>query len=409
MNSSKVETLKRTRRDIKTADEQVSSLKYVGKSVKKIDGIGLASGKSAFTDDIDLSGMLYAKILPSPYAHAEITSIDTREALKLKGVKVVLTYKDVPRIAHTTAGQGYPEPSPYDHFILDKKVRFVGDRVAAVAAETPEIAEKALKLIKVEYKVLKPVLDPRDATKPGAPVIHDEKEAKTILPINYNPKRNIASEVTAVAGDMEKGFKDADYIIENEYYAHYGAHLCNEPHIVITYLDQFGRLVIRTSTQVPFHVRRIVAEKLGLPTSDVHVIKPRIGGGFGGKQEILIEDICSALTLKTGKPVKLEYTRKEEFISSRTRHPQIIKLKTGVKKNGDITAIDMDVLMNTGAYGSHALTVACNTGSKVLPLLRCDNIKFHARSVYTNLPVGGAYRGMVQLKDMLQWEYRLMR
>lgn len=373
--------------------EKSDTFRYVGKSVRKIDGIGLATGKAEFTDDISIPGMLIAKILYSPYAHAEIVSIETKEALKLKGVYAVLTYKDVPRIPHTTAGQGYPEPSPYDTFILDKKVRFVGDRVAAVAAETEEIAEKALKLIKVKYKVLHPVLDMKEATREGAPIIHNEKEARTVLPINYKPHKNIVSEVEAIAGNPEEGFKQADYIIENEYHAHYASHCCNEPHIVITYLDSSDRLVIRTSTQVPYHVRRIIAERLNLPVSRVRVIKPRIGGGFGGKQEVLIEDICAALTLKTGMPVKLEYTRKEEFISSRTRHPQIIKLKTGVKKDGTITAIDMDILMNTGAYGSHALTVACNTGSKVLPLLKCENIKFHARTVYTNLPVGGAYRG----------------
>ncbi len=372
---------------------EVDKLKYVNKSVKKIDGIGLATGKAEYVDDINLEGLLYAKILPSPYAHAIIEEIDVSKAIKLKGVKAVLTYKDVPRVAHTTAGQGYPEPSPYDTFMLDKKVRFVGDRVAAVAAETPEIAEKALSLIKVKYKVLEPVFDMREADKKGAPVIHDEKDAKTVLPINFNPKRNIASFVEVEAGNVEKGFKEADFIIEHEYMSHYATHVCNEPHIVITYLDPNNRLIIRTSTQVPFHVRRIVAQQLKLPVSRIRVIKPRIGGGFGGKQEVLLEDICSALTLKTGRPVKLEYTRKEEFISSRTRHPQIIKFKTGVKKDGTLTAIDMDILMNTGAYGSHALTVASNTGSKVLPLLRCKNVKFRAKSVYTNLPVGGAYRG----------------
>ncbi len=371
----------------------VKKMKYVNKSVQKVDGIGLATGKAEYVDDINLENLLYAKLLLSPYAHAVIQSIDTSAAKRLQGVKAVLTYKDVPRVAHTTAGQGFPEPSPYDTFMLDKKVRFIGDRVAAVAAETPEIAEKAVSLIKVKYKVLEPVLNPEDATKKGAPVIHDEKDAKTVLPINYKPKRNIASFVEVEAGNVKKGMNDADFIIEHRYESHYATHVCNEPHIVITYLDANNRLIIRTSTQVPFHVRRIVAQGLQVPVRKIRVIKPRIGGGFGGKQEVLIEDICSALTLKTGQPVKLEYTRAEEFISSRTRHPQIVKFKTGVKKNGTITAVDMDILMNTGAYGSHALTVASNTGSKVLPLIKCDNIKFKATSVYTNLPVGGAYRG----------------
>ncbi|MBN1898575.1 MAG: molybdopterin-dependent oxidoreductase [Spirochaetes bacterium] len=370
-----------------------TAYKYVGKNIQKIDGLGLSTGKAQFTDDIDLPHMLYAKILFSPHAHALIQKIDVTLARKSKGVHAVLTYQDLPRIAHTTAGQGYPEPSPYDTFILDKKVRFVGDRVAAVAAESEVMAEKALKLIKVRYKVLDKILDPAQALKKNAAIIHDEKEARTVLPINYQPKKNLASEVKIITGDLEKGFKEARHIIEAEYSAHYAAHCCNEPHVVITFLDSSGRLVIRTSTQVPFHVRRIVAERLKLDTGQIRVVKPRIGGGFGSKQEVLVEDICAALTMKTGRPVKLEYTRKEEFISSRTRHPQKIKLRTGVRSDGTLTAIDMNMLMNTGAYGSHALTVACNTGSKVLPLLKCDNIRFHARSVYTNLPVGGAYRG----------------
>lgn len=392
MPRNRIKSLKKKKFTDKKS-ENLQNLKYVGKSVKKVDGIGLSNGRALFVDDIELKNLLYAKILPSPYAHARILNIDTSQAEKLNGVKAVLTYKDLPRIAHTTAGQGYPEPSPYDTFILDKKVRFVGDRVAALAAETEDLASSALKMIKVKYKVLKAVLDMEKAAQKGAPVIHDEKEARTIIPLNYNPKKNIAAQVSAKAGDVKKGFKQADYIFKNTYYAHYASHAANEPHIVITYLDENGRLVIRTSTQVPFHVRRIVAQRLQLPESRIRVIKPRIGGGFGGKQEVLLEDICSALTLKTGRPVKLQYTRKEEFIASRTRHPQIIQLKTGIKKDGTLTAIDMNILMNTGAYGSHALTVACNTGSKVLPLLKCENIQFKARTVYTNLPVAGAYRG----------------
>lgn len=372
---------------------ETEKLKYVGVSLDKTDGLGLATGRAEFTDDIYFSNLLIAKILPSPHAHAEILSIDTSKAKKLKGVKAVLTWKDLPRVPHTTAGQGFPEPSPYDTFTLDRKVRFAGDRVAAVAAVSEETADEALGLIRVEYKVLPPVLDMRKAAEEGSAVIHDEKEATTVIPLKYNPGRNIASEVEASAGDIRKGFENADILFEHEYSCHYASHCANETHIVITWLDSANRLIIRTSTQVPFHVRRIVAERLRIPVSRIRVIKPRIGGGFGGKQEVLLEDITAALTLATGLPVKLQYSRKEEFIASRTRHPQILKLKTGITRDGTLTAIDMQVLMNTGAYGSHCLTVACNTGSKVLPLLRCDNIRFKAVSVYTNLPVGGAYRG----------------
>ncbi len=366
----------------------------VGKSVTKVDGFSLACGKAQFVDDFDLPGCLYCKVLPSPYAHANILNIDTKAAMRIPGVVAILTWKDLPRVAHTTAGQGYPEPSPYDTFILDKKVRYVGDRVCAVAAETKEAAEEAMKAVKVEYEELKPVLDARDALKEGAPVIHDEEEAHVIIPVPYDPARNLASHVDFKVGDMDKAFAEADIVLEHEYETQYAQHCPMEPHICASYMDEKNRLVIITSTQVPFHVRRIVSERLQLPTRKVRVIKPRIGGGFGTKQEVLVEDICSALTLKTGRPVKYEMTRKEEFISSRTRHPQILNMKIGANKDGMLTALSMKLIMNTGAYGSHALTVACNSGSKVLPLYnKAPNVEFWADTVYTNLPVGGAYRG----------------
>jgi len=371
----------------------MKNFKVVGKSVKRVDGISLVKGKGVYADDFKLEGMLHARILKSPHAHAIIKNIDVSKALKLKGVVAVFTYKDVPRIPFTTAGQGAPEPSPYDTFILDRKVRYVGDRVALIVAENPEVLDEAEKLIKVDYKILPAVLNPRDSMKKGAPIIHDEKEATIPLPLHYEPKKNLVASVEAEVGDINKGFKEADVIIENEFECHYATHTPIEKHIVITYLDESERLVIRTSTQVPFHVRRIVARALNIPVQKIRVIKPRIGGGFGGKQEILNEEICAFATLKTKRPVRLSYTRREEFTSSRTRHPQIIKLKVGAKRDGTLTAIDMDVLMNTGAYGSHGSTVLCNTGSKVLPLYRCKNVKFYGKTVYTNLPVGGAYRG----------------
>lgn len=379
----------------------------VNHSVDKIDSAALACGNPLFTDDIQMKDMLIAKILTSPHAHAKIKNINTSAAEKLPGVHCVLTYKNVPRRSFTTAGQGYPEPSPYDTFILDNKVRFAGDRVAAVAAESREIAEEAIKLIKVDYEVLPAVLDPRDAMKKGAPVIHDEPEAHMIISAPYDPKKNMASSISADIGDLQKGFDEADFTFDSEYESHYAQHVPMEPHIVISYIDERGRLVIRTSTQVPFHVRRLVAYALGISVKKIRVIKPRIGGGFGAKQEVLIEDICSLLALRTGKPVKLQYTREEEFVSSRTRHPQIIKLKTGIKKDGTITAVHLNVLMNTGAYGSHALTVLCNTGSKVLPLYRCKNIRFDGETVYTNLPVGGAYRGYGATQGYLAMEIQI--
>ena len=369
------------------------SLFTVGKNSRKKDGPGLVTGRPMFTGDVELRNLLYAGILLSPHAHARIKKIDAGAALNLAGVAEILTWKDLPRVAHTTAGQGAPEPSPHDSFLLDNKVRFVGDRVAVVAAETPAIAEKALSLIDVEYDILPAVLEPENAATPGSPVIHDEKEAEAVIPVAYDPQHNLAARADLKVGDVEKGLTEADFVFDNEYETQYAAHVCMETHITITRLDEKGRMEIRTSTQVPFHVRRIISSVLQIPVSKIRVIKPRIGGGFGGKQEVLLEGLCAALTLKTGRPVKLALNREEEFVFTRTRHPQKIRLRSGVKKNGEITALDLKVLMNTGAYGAHALTVLCNTGSKTLPLYKCPNVNFTGDSVYTNLPVGGAYRG----------------
>ncbi len=368
-------------------------MKIVSKSKIKVDGPGLATGKQKFVDDFDMHGMLVGKILTSPHAHALIKKINTSKAEKLPGVHAVLCYKNVPRVPHTTAGQGFPEPSPYDTFMFDKKVRYVGDRVAAVAADSEEIAMKAISLIEVEYKVLPAILNAKDSIKKGAPIIHDEPDATMPIPVPFEPEKNIAAATDVQVGDIDKGFEKADLIVEREFKAHYATHCPMEPHITLAYPDENGRLVIVTSTQVPFHVRRIVAQTLKLPIKKIRVIKPRIGGGFGGKQEILLEDVCSALALKSNKPVKIRYTREEEFAKSRTRHEQYVNLKIGATKKGKLTSIFMDVLSNTGAYGSHALTVACNCGSKTLPLYPCDNVRFRATTVYTNLPVGGAYRG----------------
>lgn len=373
--------------------EKKENMTVVGHRLPKLDGLALATGAEKYVSDEHPEGMLYAKILTSPHAHANIVNIDTGKAWEVKGVKAILTWEDVPRVAHTTAGQGYPEPSPYDTFMLDRKVRYAGDRVAAVAAETPEAAAQAARAIEVEYEQLHPIFDPRDSMKEGAPVIHDEPEARILIPVPYDPSRNMAAQVEARVGDVEEGFAKADAIVEAEFEIQQASHCAMEPHVCMTYLDPRGRLVIRTSTQVPFHVRRIVAERLQIPVQKVRVIKPRVGGGFGGKQEVLLEDICSALTLNTRLPVLLEYSRAEEFASSRTRHPQVLKVKAGAKKDGTLTAYSLDIIMNTGAYGSHALTVVCNSGSKTLPLYRWQNIYFRGTTVYTNLPVGGAYRG----------------
>lgn len=363
--------------------------KVIGKSVPRVDGLQLVTGRPAFTDDLKLPGMLHAKILWSPHAHARILKIDTSKAEALPGVHAVLTYKNVPRLAYTRAGQDYPEPSPYDYFILDSKVRYVGDRVAAVAAESPELAEEALKLIEVEYELLPAILDLREAQNEGAPVIHDEPDSKGI----YDSKRNVCAHVDVMVGDIELGFREADALIENEYHLPRVLHAQLERHITITYLDEQDRLVVRTSTQVPFHVRRQLAQVLGLPAGKIRVIKPRIGGGFGGKQELVLEDICAALTLATRRPVRLELSREEDCRSARTRHPMVIRMKTGAKRDGTLVANEMEALVDAGAYGSHSPTVPSNTGNKNLPRYRCPHIRYAFTAVYTNLPISGAFRG----------------
>jgi len=370
----------------------------VGRPEPKVDAVKLAQGKPAFTADIEMRGMLVAKVLHSPHAHARIKRISAGKARALAGVAAVLTWKDIPRVVYSTAGQSDPIPGPLDMFSLDEKVRFVGDRVAFVAAESEAIAEQALALIEVEYEVLPAILDPQQAMAEGAPVIHDEPE---YVPFGESdPSRNRAAHIHIDIGDVEKGMAAADEIFEETYEVPKVQQASIEPHVVITYWDEDDRLVIRTSTQVPFHVRRQLAPVLGLPPKRIRVIKPRIGGGFGGKQEVMVEDVAAHLTIATGRPVRFETTRAEEFTFARSRHPMRIRMRTGVRRDGTITANEMTVLSDTGAYGCHALTVAGNTGHKAMALYVGDgeyrkspNIRFHADVVYTNTPPAGAFRG----------------
>ena len=362
----------------------------VGRNERKVDGRALVTGQPVFVDDLHLPDTLHVKILGSPHAHARIVSIDATEAEALDGVACVLTHANTSAVRHTTAGQGFPEPSPYDTRMFDTKVRFVGDRVAAVAADSEAIAEEALKRIRVEYEVLEPVLSIDEALRDGAPVVHDEADSPGI----YDAKRNIVADVDIDVGDVADGFDASDEIVEATCETQYAQHTPIEPHVALSYLDAGGRLVLRTSTQVPFHVRRIVAQTLEIPIRKIRVIKPRVGGGFGTKQEILLEDILGWVTLHTGRPALLNLTRKEEFTSARTRHPMRVRVKLGAKRDGALQAIEMEAVSNTGAYGSHGLTVLANTGSKTLPLYnKAPNAHFFGQAVYTNLPVGGAYRG----------------
>jgi len=404
-------TVTETKLEVRVAQETRPETTYVGRPQVKVDAVKLALGKPAFTADMEMRGLLVGKLLHSPHAHARIRRIDASTARALPGVHAVLTWEDVPRVVHSTAGQSDPIPGPLDFFSLDKKVRFVGDRVAAVAAETEEIAQRALELIEVEYKLLPAILDPREAQPPGrrspvaaaflpdagglaaadVPIIHDEPE---YVPFDEcDPDRNLAAAIRIDLGDVDAAMQEADHVFMGEYSVQRVQAAPIEPFVCVTYWDEDDRLVIRTSTQVPFHIRRMLAPVLGLPIKRIRVIKPRVGGAFGNKQEVMLEDICAHLTIATGHPVGMEYTREEQFVSSTIRHPMHFRMRTGVMADGAIVANEMLVLSDTGAYGNHALTVTGNTGHKAMSLYDVPNIRFYADIVYTNLPTSGAYRG----------------
>jgi putative selenate reductase molybdopterin-binding subunit len=398
---------------------EMEPLHVVGQPEPKVDGIKLAAGRPVFTDDVRLPGMLYGALLTSPHAHARIKRIDASKAREIAGVHAVLTHEDVPRVKYASGGQSYPQPPPFDQVSLDDKVRHVGDRVAVVAAETPELAQRALRLIEVEYEVLSHVLDAEEAMQEGAPVIHDEPDTAGRDESGgiYDAQRNIVHRIEAEIGDAEAEWGRADYVFEGEYRTPQQQHAHIEPHVCITYWDEDGRLVVRSSTQVPFHVRRIIAPLIGLPVKRIRVIKPRIGGGFGNKQEIILEDLCAHLTVATGRPVRMEYTRRQEFTSSRSRHPQVMRYKVGVTKEMEVIATELTLVGDTGAYGTHGLTVQMVAGQKGLTLYNTPYSKFTCDVVYTNKPTPGAFRGygamqcffgletlMSEIADQMGWD-----
>jgi len=388
-------------------------LRHVGKDREKVDAPALARGEKAFVEDRLDSDACHLKLLMSPHAHAWIKRIDVSKALQMPGVIDIVTHENCPDQVYTTAGQGYPEPSPYDQRMFPRKVRHVGDRVAAVLAETPEQAEAALKAIVVEYDVLKPVLTIAEAKAPGAPVVHhgnvsyvagdppagtsvqgDDRDDPIIyqFPLHADPHRNLAASVADGIGDVEAGFKEADVVIEHTYVGTRVQCTPMEPHVVYAKVDS-GRLILHASTQVPWHVRRIVARAIGIPEHKVRVIKERVGGGFGAKQDIVLEDVAGFMAWKTGRPVFFRYDRAMEFMTSRTRHGMEITVKLGARKDGTLTAMEMRVDADTGPYGQHCLTVPMNAVSKSLPLILCDNARFVVKTYYTNLSPAGAYQG----------------
>ena len=368
-------------------------MKVVNNKVKSIDGLGVMKGRKAFTDDFAEKDTLIVKVLRSPHPYARIVAVDDKLAVELEGIEMVLTHKDFKRIPFTRAGQGYPEPSPHDKFVLDEYVRYIGDEVLAVVGVNDSVVEKALSLIKVEYEVLEPVLDFENA-KDNKVIVHPEEEIHEMFDIGFKPKRNIAASYGMEIGNVKKTLETCDYVVKETFYTQAQAHVMLEPHTVNARMDYQNRLIIYSATQTPFHVRRIISQGLEIPLSKIRVIKPRVGGGFGGKQAIHGEMLVAYVTYKTGKPAKMVYTRKEVFESSYSRHPMRIEMTLGADKFGYLKAIDCEALSDTGAYGEHALTVFMVTGSKVLPLYnKVDAVRFVGDIVYTNHTPAGAYRG----------------
>lgn len=369
------------------------NFRVVNNITPSIDGKGLMQGRSFYTDDLAQQNSLVIKLLRSPHAFARIKSIDVSEAEKVPGVACILTKDNVPHVSFTRAGQGYPEPSPHDKFIFDEYARYVGDEVAAVAAVSEEIALEAMKKIKVDYEVLEPVLDFEKAYE-NKSVIHPEDGIHEMFPIGFDPKKNLAASYEMEVGNVNEELKKCDYIVEDTFYSQAQAHAMLEPHTCNARLDEHNRLVVYSTTQTPFHMRRIMSKTLGLPVEKIRVVKPRVGGGFGGKQAFHGEMFCALVTLRTKKPSKCVFTREEVFGCSYTRHPMKITLKVGATKDGIIQAIDCRALSDTGAYGEHALTVFMIVGSKVLPLYnKVKAVKFGGHVVYTNHVSAGAYRG----------------
>ncbi|GAA0715163.1 molybdopterin-dependent oxidoreductase [Paraclostridium ghonii] len=367
-------------------------MKIVGKGIHKIDGMAIATGKPVYTDDLAAKDALVVKILRSPHAYAKIKNIDTSRALMIDGVECVLTYKDVPNSRFTLAGQSYPEPSPYDRLILEDTVRYVGDEVAIVAAVDEKTAVKAMRMIKVEYEVLKPVIDMEEAID-NKTLVHDENRHCN-FDIGMERERNIVSKHLYEKGNVEEDLKNCDIVVEETYYTQAQAHAMMETYRSYNYLDHTGRLVVVSSTQIPFHVRRHLSRALNIPSSKIRVIKPRIGGGFGGKQTACVEIFSAIVTLKTGKPAKIIYDRKETFNCSTSRHAMKLNVKIGATKEGIIKVIDIDALSDTGAYGEHASTTFGLVGEKTMPMYnKLTASRFKGNVVYTNKMPAGALRG----------------
>lgn len=364
----------------------------VGKGVIKKDAMALVTGQPVYCDDLAPKDCLIVKLLRSPHAYAKIKSIDTSIAKRIPGIEAVYTYEDVPTSRFTLAGQSYPEPSPYDRRILENVVRYVGDEVAIVAGANEDCVDRALKAIKVDYEVLEPLLD-FEKSIDNTIVVHEE-DYKCLCEIGNDVKRNIVSSGESVVGDVDAVLKECDVVLERDYHTKANAQAMMETMRSYCYIDTYGRLNCVSSTQIPFHVRRILSNALEIPKSKINVIKPRIGGGFGAKQTACCEIFTAFVTWKLKKPSKIVYTREETFAASNSRHEMKMHVRIGATKEGTIEAIDLYTLSNQGAYGEHGPTTIGLAGHKSLPLYNhVKASRFTYDVVYTNTMRAGAYRG----------------
>lgn len=368
-------------------------MKYVNKPVPKTDAMSLVTGKPVYTDDLAPSDCLIVKILRSPHANAWVEEIKTDAAKKIEGIACVLTYEDVSHKRFTLAGQTAPEISPWDRYIIDKHVRFVGDPVAIVAGETEEAVDKALKRIKVKYRVEEAVLDIHTA-KDNPILVHPEGDWYMPIPAGGDNKRNLCSSNVEEVGDVDAMLEKCAYTVDQVYHTKANQQTMMETFRTYCYMDHFQRLTVVSSTQIPFHIRRIVGNALNIPSSKVRVIKPRIGGGFGAKQSSVSEVFPALVTWVTGRPSKIVFSRKESMIASSPRHEMEVHIRMGADENGIVKAIDLYTLSNTGAYGEHGPTTVGLSGHKSIALYRhTEAYRFAYDVVYTNMQAAGAYRG----------------
>ena len=361
-----------------------------GRSLPAPAGRRIVTGVEPYTLDTAPAGLLHLAVLRSPHAHARITAVDTTAAEALPGVQLVLTCENVPTVPFSTARHENRLHDPDDTVLLDRVVRFRGQRVAAVVAETLAVAEAACRAIHVEYEHLPAVFDPEEADRAGAPLLHGDKGPHARI---ADPARNLVAERHSGVGDVEAGLAAAAAVVDGTWRTTRVAHTALETHASVAWLDDDGRLVVRTSTQVPFLVRTELARILALPPERVRVLTARVGGGFGGKQELLTEDLVGLAVLRTGRPVQWEYTRTDELTTAPCRHPFRVSVRVGASTDGVLTALAIDVLTDAGAYGNHSPGVMFHGCHESMALYRCPNKRVDAHSVYTNTLPSGAFRG----------------